>query len=49
MQAGAAEIPRPVYRFKYGQTFPMNGTLWDDQILLEGWHMAEAWGRWMDG
>ncbi|MBS0639356.1 MAG: glycosyltransferase [Proteobacteria bacterium] len=46
---GATTQEQSPYRFRLGETFPMNETEWDDQVLAEGWHGPEAWGRWMDG
>jgi hypothetical protein len=40
--------PRP-FHFEFGTPFPMSGSAWDHHILLDGWHGAEAWGRWTDG
>lgn len=47
----AAAIPtdaRPYY-FRPGSSFAMNGSAVDRQVLLEGWHGPESWGRWTDG
>lgn len=44
--------PRPhdaPYVFKLDTAFPMSGTVWDQQVLLDGWHEPEPWGRWTDG
>jgi hypothetical protein len=37
------------YVFASGVWFPMSGSAWDQQVLLDGWHGAETWGRWSDG
>jgi hypothetical protein len=47
----AAAIPadaRPYY-FSLGTSFVMNGSAADRQVLLDGWHGPEHWGRWTDG
>jgi hypothetical protein len=40
--------PRPYY-FGPDTTFVMSGCAWDHQVLVDGWHDAEPWGRWTDG
>jgi Glycosyl transferases group 1 len=40
--------PKP-YHFLPGKWFAMSGSAWDHLVLLDGWHGAEAWGRWTDG
>ncbi len=37
------------YHFVLGVRLPMSGTIWDDKVLMDGWHSPEDWGRWMDG
>ena len=37
------------YRFALNGSFPMSGTAWDKQVLPDGWHEPERWGRWTDG
>ena len=41
--------PRQDQTFTLGTAFPMSGSPSDNQVLLEGWHEPEAWGRWTDG
>jgi len=46
----AAIVPdKRRYVFASGVWFPMSGSAWDQQVLLDGWHGAETWGRWSDG
>jgi hypothetical protein len=40
--------PRP-FHFGPGISFPMSGSTRDRQVLLDGWHWPEPWGRWTDG
>jgi hypothetical protein len=40
--------PRPYY-FGSDTTFVMSGCARDHQVLVDGWHDAEPWGRWTDG
>ncbi|HVZ10528.1 glycosyltransferase family 4 protein [Rhodopila sp.] len=47
--APAVHAPVEPFRLPVGERFPMSGSAWDDQVLLEGWHLPEQWGRWMDG
>jgi hypothetical protein len=46
--AAAPHDPRPYY-FGSDTTFMMSGCAWDHQVLLDGWHDGEPWGRWTDG
>lgn len=47
---GDARVPEPTpYIFKFDAAFPMSGTAWDRQVLRQGWHEPEPWGRWTDG
>jgi Glycosyl transferases group 1 len=39
---------RPHY-FTLDSAFEMSGCAWDSQVLLDGWHGPEPWGRWTDG
>jgi hypothetical protein len=39
----------PPYRFELDQDFSMSGSAADPQVLIDGWHAAEPWGRWTDG
>jgi hypothetical protein len=49
LTANATLPEQKPYHFTIGSSFPMSGSAWDQQVLLEGWHGAEAWGRWTDG
>jgi hypothetical protein len=47
-----APAPRPdrePYHFVIGTPFALSGGACDDQVLMDGWHEAEPWGRWTDG
>ena len=35
--------------FTFDAAFAMSGGPWDQQVLVEGWHEPEPWGRWTDG
>ncbi len=35
--------------FTLNTAFPMSGSPWDRQVLRDGWHEPEPWGRWTDG
>jgi hypothetical protein len=37
------------YSFGFDVAFPMSGSPYDSQVLLDGWHQSEPWGRWTDG
>ena len=39
----------PPYRFQLEEAFPTSGSSRHAQVLLDGWHDAEPWGRWTDG
>ncbi len=42
--------PEPApYLFVLDIAFSMSGSPWDQQVLLDGWHEPEPWGRWTDG
>jgi hypothetical protein len=48
--AGPPRAPHTVpYHFAFDVAFPMSGSPWDTQVLLDGWHEQEPWGRWTDG
>jgi hypothetical protein len=49
LTANATLPAQTPYHFAIGTSFPMSGSAWDQQVLLDGWHGAEAWGRWTDG
>ncbi|MGD0105193.1 MAG: glycosyltransferase family 4 protein [Rhodopila sp.] len=47
---GASPGPDVVpYAFTFDAAFAMSGGPWDQQVLVEGWHEPEPWGRWTDG
>jgi hypothetical protein len=37
------------YRFQFEMAYPLSGGPRHAQVLLDGWHDAEPWGRWTDG
>ena len=37
------------YRFQFDVAFPVSSGPSGAQVLLDGWHDAEPWGRWTDG
>ncbi len=48
--AGSPPPPDAVpYRFQFDVAFPMSGGPRHAQVLLDGWHDSEPWGRWTDG
>jgi hypothetical protein len=47
--ATAVQPEKTRYHFVPGVPFAMSGSRWDHQVLLDGWHEAEPWGRWTDG
>ncbi|MEA2767990.1 MAG: hypothetical protein QOD93_952 [Acetobacteraceae bacterium] len=47
---GPAPAPdAAAYTFTFGSAFAMCGNPEDKQVLLDGWHGPEPWGRWTDG
>ncbi len=47
------DVPRAAdaaaYHFTVDRSFAMSGDAADAQILIDGWHEPEPWGRWTDG
>jgi hypothetical protein len=49
LAAAAVQPAKAPYYFALDVPFAMSGSKWDHQVLLDGWHEAEPWGRWTDG
>ena len=39
----------PPYVFAPDVSFTLTGTRFDEDVLIDGWHGPETWGRWTDG
>nr|WP_294546498.1 glycosyltransferase [uncultured Rhodopila sp.] len=49
LAAASIQPAKTPYNFALDVPFAMSGSEWDHQVLLDGWHEAEPWGRWTDG
>ena len=47
--AAAGPADKAPRYFTLDTPFPMSGSACDAQVLLDGWHEPESWGRWTDG